>query len=300
MKPKLLIVFPLSHLAYSPTTINLYDALETAFEVTIVAPLPPATMRRLEHRRVIHVRTPPWAALLAERINFRLRRLAKRNFALERWLTAWLLLRRARREASAETIGVDFLGLWVAQRLGRPAHLLSLEIAAEDPFQKHIDLQRLDSVLIQTPARYDHLFRGTGVRPFFVQNAPVYRARPLPASAAIAGEELLYCGTAVADFGIYRYLDFLVRYPSYRLTIQGSVPPEVARVMQRDYAPLFAAGRVTVNQTYLEAADLIDYVSGFAIGLCCYDLTVPGMDRFNFRTAPSGKLFEFIMRPACR
>ena len=39
-KKKILIVFPDTHLSYSPSTLNLYDSLSETFEVTIITFIP--------------------------------------------------------------------------------------------------------------------------------------------------------------------------------------------------------------------------------------------------------------------
>ncbi len=292
-RKRILIVFPYPILAYSPTTINLYDALDADFEVTILAPSPPPVWRRLGSRRVEYVKTPDWAGRLAESINYRLKRYIGWHTDLGRWLSAWLLLRAARRHDCAEAIGVDFMGVWVVQRAFGRGHMVSLEIEDDDPFRRHVEVRRLNSLIIQTQERHDYLFRDTGLNCFLVQNAPVHR----PASQVVVPErprtDLVYCGTAVRGFGIYRCLDFLKAYPEYRLTIQGTVYPKDRETMERDYSSLFAAGRIAINETYLEGEELLHFLSRFAIGFCCYDLSAPGMNRFNYVSAPSGKLFTY-------
>lgn len=291
MKRNLLIVFPSEHLAYSPTTINLYDALSEYFEVTILAPSPLWFAQKLQGRRVEYVAVPPWIARIAASINFRLAKYLRWNPQLNRRLNAWYLRRAARRQRPAQVIGVDFTGMWVVQQLFARGHMVSLELDRHDPFWDRVDFSRVDSLVIQTQARYDHFFKESGVQAFFVQNAPVYRRPPQPDQAAFPPTELLYCGTATPGFGIYRCLDFLLRYPEFRLTIQGAVAPEVEARLQQDYSSLLADGRITINRSYLEGAAMTDYLSRFVLGFCCYDLSVPGMNNFNYLSAPSGKLF---------
>ena len=293
MKRNLLIVFPSYHLSYSPTTINLYDALAQHFEVTILAPLPPYPVRRLENRRVDYVRVPYVAFRLAESVNYRLKRFFGWNPQLGRWLVALLLLPAAYRHTCDEAIGVDFLGTWIVQKVFGSGQMMSLEIEEDDPFQKRVDIGRIHSLIIQTETRYDYLFKNTGLKCFLVQNAPVYHRSIENRTPTKQDTELLYCGSAAPGFGIYRCLDFLVRYPDFRMTIQGAVSEDVRRTMDRLYSSLVTSGRVTINGTYLEGSNLFEYLSQFAIGLCCYDLSMPGMDTFNYRTAPSGKLFSY-------
>ena len=291
-KRRLLIVFPSEHLSYSPTTLNLYNALDGIFEVTILAPAPLWFGQRIERRRVEYVHIPYWVGRLAASINHRLQKYLGWNPQLRRRLNAWYLRRAARRHRGAEAVGVDFTGMWVVQQVFARGQMVSLELDSEDPFFGHVDFSRVESLVIQTQARYDHFFKDSGVPCFLVQNAPVY-LQPPPAGPLADPCDLLFCGTAVPGFGIYRCLDFLMRYPEFRLTIQGAVALEVKQRMERDYARLLSEGRITINTTYLEDMAMTDYLSRFVLGFCCYDLSVPGINNFNYLSAPSGKLFAY-------
>jgi glycosyltransferase involved in cell wall biosynthesis len=302
MKPKLLIVFPDVHLAYSPTTLNLYDALEPHFEITILSFYSPHHSkfplgeRRVEYAAPLFYWTNAIICSLRYRLKlyFNLKASLERWLVqLERWLTAMALWRATRRRSCAVAIGVDFMGMWVVQRVFGRGHMLSLEILENDLFRQRVDLRSIDSLIIQTQERYDYLFKGSEVKYFLVQNAPPL---PLRGSAPPAGaprDDLLYCGFATARFGIYRILDFLMQYPEYRMSIQGAVEASVQKKLDGEYAVLLATGRVTINRKYLNSQELIDFASRFAIGFCCYDFSIPGMNTFNYQTAPSGKLFTY-------
>jgi glycosyltransferase involved in cell wall biosynthesis len=292
MKPTLLIVFHHHHLAYSPTTINLYDALENFFEVSIVTPLPPRTMRRLDNRRIEYVPIPPWASRISASVAYRLRRYLSLDIPVQRWLTALVLLFAMRGRRYTEAIGVDFLGMWVLQRLRGHGHMLSLEIEEDDPFRPHVNLRLIDSLIIQSQVRYDHLFGDKAIKCFLVQNAPVFRSTAELVPPSFEGD-LLFCGTPKAGFGIYRCLDFLGRYPEFRMTIQGDISEDLRRTLEGEYPALLSGGRVILQNAYLEGRELIEAISRFAIGFCFYNFDEPEIDNFNYRSAPSGKLFTY-------
>lgn len=284
-KKRVAIVFPYPNIAYSPSVVNLYDALCDDFEVHILTFTPSDfSSQRLEGRQVRYVGIPLWMRRIVGKIGEIL------NFNLYHRLLLCLLARAGRGQSFDEAIGVDFSGLWVAARLSRNIHLLSLELLDRDPFRNATPLRRIHSVIIQSEERYRYLFPKTDLKRFLIQNAPVYR--PLPPQVP-RRNSLVFCGTAIVQFGIFRCLDFIAAEPQLMLTIQGAVPAPVRTAIQERYPKLLRDERLKINDLYIEREQLSEYLSQFYIGFCCYDLTVPGMNTFNYLSAPSGKLFAY-------
>ena len=61
-----------------------------------------------------------------------------------------------------------------------------------------------------------------------------------------------------------------------------------------DYSDLLTEKRLLINDTYIENDDVVGYFSQFEIGICFYDFNVDWINHFNYRSAPSGKLFKYL------
>lgn len=304
MKKKLLIIFADGHLPYSPTTINLYDILSENFDVKIVALEPVDHMKKQESekRNIEYINISKEMSLIGNRLTYFFLRLAiklgllksLKTIDLAKRLKAFLFWKRIRKLKADEVIGVDFLGLWIAQIIFGKGHLLSLELNKDSIFHKIVDRKKIQSVIIQTEERYQYLFDNLNLNKFLVQNAPIYK--PL-ISAPSFRKGLIFCGTALPEFGIYYCLDFISKYPEFTLTIRGGITTDVKKRIQNSYRYLIDEKRLICNESYIEQDKLSDYLSQFYIGFCFYDLKIlkkyKYYDIFNYITAPSGKLFNY-------
>lgn len=291
MRKKVLIVFPDTWLAFSPSTLNLYDSLNPHFDVTILAREPEYFSRqRVPNRTVQYVQIPT----LIRRLLGGLSRVVKvfgRKVNCTQWMIDRLMLLKARIHRPDIAIGVDFLGLWIAQRCSANAHLLSLEANRNHPFVSRVDFDRIVSVVIQSEERYEYLFPGRKPKHFIVQNAPVYRGDS-EQPAVRAG--LVFCGTAIREFGIFACLDFVKVFPEYTLTVHGAMPEPTRREIDLNYRELLESKRLILDQQYLELDEMPKYLSKFMVGFCLYDFRYEGINTFNYHTAPSGKLFAYF------
>src|SRR5205814_5626404 len=117
---------------------NLYDALAPTFDVTILAREPEYfSKQRLPNRNVEYVRLSPllrriggYGARLAGRLG--------RGIDPDPWLLAMVMLERAKKMQPDFAIGVDFMGLWIAQQCCPNASLLSLEANREQLFFRFV------------------------------------------------------------------------------------------------------------------------------------------------------------------
>lgn len=288
-KSKLLIVFPHENLDYSPTTLNLYDALREYFEVEIVAIEQFGCLPHRESRNVTYVGVPALLrrpVLLVDKV---LRRLGWK-ISLDPWLLALTLLCAIRKKPCAVAIGIDPIGLFVVQRTYGRAHMLSLELRDRDPFLPRLAMDQIASVIVQTESRYRHQFGDINLTRFYVQNAPIFRSPP---SSLPQERQLVFCGTALPQFGLFHTLDFIERYPEFSLTIQGAVWPDIHKRILSRYGDLLQSGRLVVHKEYIATRELSNYLSHFYLGFCLYDLSIPTMNCFNYISAPSGKLFSY-------
>jgi hypothetical protein len=213
---KVLIVFPDGHLAYSPSTLNLYDSLANDFDVTILSFEPDSSYspHRINNRKVKYIiwhdaiRQPQslFKRIKGEikiTIDHRLKRLNSPVLSEN----AHALIAEIK-QFNGEMIAVDFFALWCIQQAGKSAHLLSLEIHEQDVYRPKCDLSNIKSIIIQSKVRYEYLFKGKDLNYFLVQNSPKYIDTKINIEMRNPFK-LVFCGSAMPWFGIFSCIDFL-------------------------------------------------------------------------------------------
>ena len=299
---KVLIVFTDRHLAYSPSTLNLYDSLANDFDVTILSfePDPAYSLQRIENRKVKYIIRPneinPQPKSLFKRIKYEIKKTI--NHRLKKLMnplisdTANALINEVK-QFNGEIIAVDFFALWSIQQTGRSAHLLSLELIDRDGYRLDCDMSKIKSVIIQSESRYQYLFNSKVLNYFIVQNAPKYIDTEL--NIEIRNPfQLVFCGSAMPWFGIFSCIEFLCDYPEYTLTIKGAVPLFVKNVIKEKFYDLLESKRLILDEVYLSQTELNEYLQKFYIGFVFYDhYRFDSINTFNYKTAPSGKLFQY-------
>ncbi|HSC36402.1 MAG TPA: hypothetical protein VLD19_00975 [Chitinophagaceae bacterium] len=298
---KLLIVSSDDYILYQPTVLNLYDYLEGDFEVTVINFEPRFLGRKKDaQRRVIYLSLPEWKRRLCRVVDLCVNAVLKRidwyirpvhvRSTLVRQLRARVLRGALQRAGAADVIAVDSLPLYVAQQVYERCHFLSLEIIPNDPFMKKADMDRIASVVIQTEDRYRFLFHDRVLPVFYIQNAPFckniyYNRGPR--------KGLVWAGSIVKEFAVFRTLDFVRSFPDYRLVLKGAADMKTRPRLLSAYGDLLQSGQVVMDENYLSAQDYIRYLSQFSIGFCFYGWDLIQRN-FNYQTAPSGKLFMYL------
>jgi glycosyltransferase involved in cell wall biosynthesis len=300
MKKKLTILFGDAHLSYSPTAIGLYDLLSQHFDVTIVARSPKFfDDNPLADRNVVYIKQPAHRiGRLQKKMSFKLASVLNQNAKLlaetNAPYTAFYEFRFIEQYLSAEkpdiVIAVDFKSLFFAQMLALRVEFVSLEIVPNDPFHAACDLKNINSVVIQTKERYEHLFGEIKFKTFYIQNAPIYV--PVQTERLRAG--LVYCGTAWNPFGFYHCLALLREFPELALNVRGAILHADKKRVQREYGDLLANGRLIIDDEYLDDKKVVDYLRRFRIGFSFYNFEVDWIDNFNYYSAPSGKMFKYF------
>ncbi|MGC3947708.1 MAG: hypothetical protein QM762_24930 [Chryseolinea sp.] len=191
-------------------------------------------------------------------------------------------------------IAVDFFALWCAQQLNLKAHLVSLEILEGDGYYSACDLSKVESVIIQSNIRFHHLFRNREVPLFILPNSPKFLNISRDNTMRLR-TSLVYCGSALAEFGVFSCLDFLADYAQYTLTLKGNIPKVTRDSIDLFYSNLLTEGRLILDDSYLDDRELTEYLAQFRIGLVFYDCyRFSNMRRFNFYTGPAGKLYQYF------
>jgi glycosyltransferase involved in cell wall biosynthesis len=292
---RIYILYPDGHIAYSPTTLNLYDTLVSDFDVTIFSYEPDKkfSQQKPGNRKVRFIASPGWIKRIffgslyffgTKFLNFP--NVGRFNF--KRQMNLYFILRWAKRADAI--IAVDLTSVWIAQKLCNNVHLVSLEIYENDPLLRRINKTKLKSIITQSPERYKFYFPNEDVKVFFVPNSPVYKTLPL----SLHSNGLLFHGTAVPEFGIWQCIRFIEAHQEYSLTIKGSIPALIYAKIEADYSTLLSQGKIKIDREYLEPTELVQFISKFRIGFCFYDTSFQKINAFNYLTAPSGKLMVYL------
>lgn len=315
MKKKVTIIFDGIWIAYSPTTIALYDLLSEYFDVTIIAQNPKHFDNAvLPNRKVVYIddlTTPN--DYRKTKAKFAMRSLLgkdekkfkaaepsisanKRLNFLEIYHEFDFIRNYLAREKPDHIIAVDSKNLWFTEILGKQATVLSLEITPEKQvFYDLCSFENVESVIIQTQVRYDYLFKDKKLKTFFIQNAPVYVAP----TKEYERKGLIFSGTASNEYGFFLALEFLKKYPAYQMTARGSMA-EKDRLVANDkyyaelYNSLVESKNLLIDEKYLDDSEVVEYLRRFKIGFCLYNFQLAHIDTFNFQTAPSGKMFKYF------
>ncbi len=291
-KTKICILAPFEHLAYSPTVLNLYDALATDFEVEIIS-IESTIFSRLTDRKVHYIsRKKKGAEKLYYKIFKKIGGLAQKAQNYQEFLMLNRVGKVAQKQAYTTYIAVDWEALWIAQQHGfSQVHFLSLELT-ESLYEARCDKNNLKSVFIQRQDRYDYVFKGIKHPTFLVQNAPTFVPIDIPAREE--KNTLLFCGTASRGFGAPLALNLVEKYPQYNVHFKGTIYDEIRTQIYTQHIDAYYHGNIILDTAYIAEKDMLDFIKKFRIGLCFYDMRYKEFDNFNYQTAPSGKLFKYL------
>ena len=299
-KDKILIFFDGWHLAYSPTINQLYDQLNEDYDVTIVAETSKKFVnQKLPGKNILYyecIKKKPtfiykiYYALIALRNNeARLLRANKIKFR-EYYYRFLMLKKLLQTNQYKRVLAVDIKNLFYCSLLKQRVDFISLEIGIGENLLPLIDTSLIDCVIIQSKERLDYLFKDEAFKLFFIQNAPVFKEFIYKSER----KGLLYGGTAWDPFGFYHCLEYLRIFKNEILTVQGAVPADDRKKINKLYKDLLSEGRLIINEEYIENDELVKYFSQFEIGFCFYNFEIKWINHFNYKSAPSGKVFKYL------
>jgi len=290
-KKNLLIIFPDEWLSHSPTLLNLVHILKDSFNVRVIS-IDDSVFRnsRLNDACFSFIKVNKHFSV------FFLRRIRVIYGVLKSILLLRELRKLIRVQAVDGVIGVDSIGLWVAQKVFGSAHFLSLEVN-RDFFFRSCRPDRILSVATQSKERAGFLFNNPPARTFLLPNAPIL---PETFPGAFINKKfngrLIYLGVILPTHGIYPCLDVMEKIAGTgaTLTIKGVLyKNRVRQSIRKRYRRLFNDGTVFLDQEYVAQDDLINFLSDFSVGFCFYDFTRISLRDFNYLSSPSGKLFNY-------
>lgn len=305
LKKKILILFPDRHIAFSPTTLGIYDALSQHCDVTIYCPTSKKSDQKFLDKRQIKyfsyttkksrkLKALP-AFLFYKIISFFDKKSAVGKLPIYNFVSFLELKKQLRyiTDSYDEVIAVDVLFLYAAQSFFTQVNFLSLEIKdVELPLLQSIKNGFIKSVIIQTTDRYNYLFPDKKYKTFLIQNAPVFTEPSLPINKTT--NALLFNGTGAPWFGIYTCLKFIKLNPTFSLTFKGEIFKPELDFIKKNYANLVESKHINIFSEYIDSNKMIEFMSSFEIGFCFYDLSFPSFNTFNYQTAPSGKMFAYF------
>jgi glycosyltransferase involved in cell wall biosynthesis len=306
---RILIIFPYGNLAYSPTILNLCKLLRAAgHEIKVVfgfeefwGEMPPSlsgvTLEKISYsRRTVriakHVNNVVWSPMARF-----LRKLGLfdpySRLSVREILFSQIIKRALGTNAFDELIAVDILPLYWAQAFHHRCHFVSLEVDDGIQLLDTIDASKIKSVVIQSEARFRRLFPTAAVTHFLVQNAPTFVP---PVKRTTASRKLIYNGTVWNPFGANDLFEFVKRFPEYTIHFKGTIHPLVWKTVQSRYRALVDSGSLSFSPTYLPDDELRTYLTDYSVGFCLYNFDDPliAQRRFNYETAPSGKVFLYL------
>ena len=304
-KEKILILFAGTHLAYSPTITQLYDALALFADVTILAEIAPQFIsQKLTGRNVIYFeeqplppppgRLPFWRRKrnkFLKKYDRQVKMLESVGLTLERHLGPFNRIKNTIKKGKYDrVIALDMENLFFCSVMRIQVDFISLELGIGEQYLPYIDTKYINCVITQSEERYDYFFKGKVIKTFIVPNSPIYREYHYigPRSG------LLYGGTAWEPFGFFKCLDYVREYPDTPLTVQGAIPSDARVKMETEYKDLLDNKLLIINEGYLNNEDVVPYFAKFEIGICFYNFEVDWIRHFNYESAPSGKMYKYL------
>ena len=300
-RKKILILFEGNHLAYSPAVAQLHETLKPFADITILAPDPGVFSKNTDLPYQVEVYRYPtglirgfyklWHKLLlltdkkAKLVN----ELFPNNY--EEYFFLFGKLKKFVESGRFDlVICIDLKNLFFVNAvLQQRCFFLSLELCFYEKALKYINANLIDCVIIQSPIRYQYLFKEKEQKVFYIQNAPVFDESVIKKER----KGLIYSGTAWKPFGFEYCLDYLLENPDEQLTVQGQIKDDTLK-NNGQYSELVAKGRLVINENYIPDADLVTLLADFEIGFCFYNFDVEWVNNFNYQSAPAGKLFKYL------
>ena len=300
-KENALILFDGPHLAYSPTTIQLYDELSKKYQVQIIAQDPGDFVgQKLINRNVIYhpyntVNEFKYRKLfsLLKIINKRCRDFKKNGLGFRDYFFKYLLIKKTLRKTKfSKVICIDNVNLFYCSLLGVRVDFLSLELVRDKHLLPLVNRKIINCVIIQSKERLQHIFPNESFKTFFVQNAPTYREINIPSHR----KHLIFAGSANEGFGFYKCLNYLNKFPEEVMVVKGALHEIDQKKIRESYQHLIQEKRLILNNQYIDNEEVVPLIAQYEIGFCFYDFEFPSIkqNHFNYFTAPSGKLFKYL------
>lgn len=291
---KVIIIFPDEWLPYSPSILNIIkllseQQLESAIICFDIGNSIPSEFNCAATMRVVHLNIQLWN--IARRLHF--------HKFLKIVLLSKALLGMQRKGAAL--IGVDSVGFLVARLFSRHAVFFSLEIF-RDIWFKVGRLLGVEKVIIQSAERAQYLFgRSNSPEVYILPNSPILYDQTRQLVARRASETLtgarplrfIYFGTIIPTHGVEACIRAVLNYDSNsQIYLQGFSPREYRAYLEITFHA-YLNKRLFINSDYVCQNAVVEHLTQYDIGFVLYDLALIRSDDFNYRSSPSGKLYNY-------
>lgn len=281
---RVLIVFPDEWLRYSPSVLNLYACFrEKGYDTSLIYFDNDhfKNGKLVEKGKVIHIGKTA-AYFWRKTLGYKFYKMLRLFFLL--------LAYKFFRKRFDLVIAIDSSGYAVTKPLFWKTIYFSLE-TEKDSYYKICTWLGIDTLLIQSKERAEFMAPDNQTDIYFIQNAPILEKEPiLPARQR--EKRLLYMGNLEFGYGLEQFIDCINQLEGYTLTLKGIKNRNFYDFLQKKYQKEIESGKIIFDFNYIEQAKILDYVSGFYIGITGYDLEL-AKKSFNYFSSPAGKLFNY-------
>jgi glycosyltransferase involved in cell wall biosynthesis len=279
------IVFTDEWLPYSSTVLNLLLCLEEKGYRARIVTVRSGLFRNFE--RFQNEVDSFWIPLLLQKLLAKIRIYRLSKFVL------FTIFHGHRIRQTDLCFSVDSLGFLASRLFQKHPYYVSLEVQ-RDLWFRFARWAGIRHVLTQTKERFDFLFADFRNQPIcsILPNSPILEPYERQHSRP---EDAVYFGFISAAHGVEQCIEALEFLPDlYRLTLKGPVAEDYRLALTQRYQPLFESRRLTLDSSYVAAADVVPYLSSFGVGFCFYDFNVIAANDFNYLSCPSGKLYGYF------
>lgn len=286
---KVLIIFPDSHLAYSPTTLQLQAELNKQHTCEIFC-FGTADYYKLTDKKIIYPKRLFGIGRIIQITKFIFPFLLKQTTEFYyRRCQLWyhLILNKYDEYIYVDPISIAYAGMFY-----KKGTLLSLELTHNTlQFLKCLK-KPIKNIIIQSKERLNTYFSDINAKVFFIQNAPIFDEKIMPFLKEKKEKQLVFGGTASFHFGIIPCIQFILNNESYSLKIKGNIPRETQELIDKEYHHLIQSNRLIIQNNYESDYDYQIDLSENYIGFAFYDFSYKEIDNINYKTGPSGKMFK--------
>jgi O-antigen/teichoic acid export membrane protein len=189
-------------------------------------------------------------------------------------------------------VAIDSSGYLVTKLFFADAIYYSLE-TEKDSYYKACRALGISNLIIQSKERKDFMIGDDeAVNVFYIQNSPILAPVSMRPKDP-AKKRLLYMGNIEFGYGLEQFISCVKQLgPEYTLTLKGIRNERFNSWLQSEYRELIAEGRLVLDNTYVEQSKILEFVSGYHIGITGYDLEL-AKKSFNYFSSPAGKLFNY-------
>ncbi|MBP7807788.1 MAG: hypothetical protein KA163_00710 [Bacteroidia bacterium] len=288
---KILIIFPDAHLAYSPTTLQIQNALKEHFTCKIFC-FKSDYFHQLNETDIIYAKRLFGIGRLITILHKIFPLLFKRGIQFsyrKAQLMSHLIFNRYH-----EIIYVDLISMAYCGNLYKPGTLVSLELTNNTVSYLDQLNKKINYLIIQNEERKNIYFSNLNCKVFYVQNAPDFDEQQIQNYPQKKENRLVFGGTALLGFGILFCLDFIKQNEVYELILKGSIPKEVNELMNEQYKQELNTGKIIVQREYQNDSEYLMELSECIIGFAFYDIKRKEFDNINYKTGPAGKMFKYF------